>query len=96
MFHAWHQGPGQAHDRREVHLNVEVPDLVLNFVNGLRGVDAGVVDEDVNLAHGLLRIPGQMVHRSAVGHVGNAPVYRRGQSSPDLGSCGGELIRVAA
>ncbi len=95
-FHAGDDGAGEGHDGGEVHLDVAVPDFVGDFVDGLGIVDAGVVDEDVDLAEAFFGFDGEGFDGGAVGHVGDHPFDFDAEACADLGGGGGEFIGVAA
>ncbi len=95
-FHAWHHGAGQGHHGSEIHLDVSVPHFVGDFLDGLRIVDAGVVDEDVDLAESLLCFHGQRLHGCTVGQVGHHPFDFDVQSRADFSRSGGEFLGIAA
>jgi hypothetical protein len=86
----------RAHHGGEVHLDVAVPDLVGDLIDGLRVVDAGVVDEDVDLAEPLLGFDGQGFDGGTVRHVGHHPFDFHAQAFADLRGGGFEFIGVAA
>jgi hypothetical protein len=84
------------HHGGEIDLDIAVPDFVGDLVDGLRVVDAGVVDENVDLAEALFGFCGQRFHCGTIRHVGDHPFDFDAQSCANFSGGRFEFIGVAA
>ncbi len=75
--HRGAERPRQGHPRTEVQLDQPVPILVPDLLDRLRGVAAGVVDQDVDPAERRLRPAGEPHGLVAAGQVGVDPRHPR-------------------
>src|SRR5207253_8465582 len=71
LLHLRHQGARKGHHGGQVQLDDLVPGGVVDLVNGLRLVAAGVVDEDIDAAHLIEGGFRQAFDVVALAHVGD-------------------------
>ena len=95
-FMPGHKRAGQRHARAEVELEKLVPEIVGELIDRLGLVGAGVVDEDVDLAHCRDRLGGEPGGIFSTGEVGDDVPDLDCEPGGDVAAGGFELILVPA
>ncbi len=96
-LHPWHERPGQAHHGGEIDLDDTVPDFVVDHIDRLRGVDAGVVHQNVDRAKGPERLGREQVGLLTAGKVGDDGTHLgTGDAFGDFSDGGLQFVLVPA